>query len=806
MGTLLQDLRFGLRSLRKRPGLTLVAVLSLGLAIGANSTVFTWLNTFVLRPLPAVPEYGRIVAVQTHAPGDAEWSISYPSLKDWRAQSRSMDLASASFGEFGLRGETGASVERVWGGVVSGNYFRVLRVAPVLGRLLTMHDEEQRTPVVVLGYSFWKRRFAGDSGIVGRTITLNQEPLTVVGIAAPRFGGTTVGLRWDLFVPVTLGPLLHAGGDLTDRENEWMDGVGRLNDGWSLARAQAELDGVAKRVAAANADADARNGAYVKPMSDEGAGQFMRPVLVALLAVTGLVLLIACANVGSLLLARAVARRREIGIRIAIGAGRARLIRQLLTESVALAALAGLVGIGVTFWARDTLSALIPPSPYPISIEYLVSAPVLLFTLGITLVAVLAFGLAPAVQTSAPELVPALKDGVGGPVRRSRLQNGLVVAQVALSLVSLVCAGLFLRSLEAARHTDVGIESPEHVLLVSTDLQLAGVPESLRVAVATKLLDNLRALPGVSAASLMLDAPLGFGGYSSSGVEPDGYVAQRGENMSVEYEIVGSDFFRAFGIPLVEGRGITAQDLATSEKVAVVNQRFVSRFWPGQDPIGRQFKQGGTTWTVVGVAKQGKYHDLDERAAAMTYVPLAQHPTSGFDVIVRSSGDPSPLAPALKRAFQATDADLPFLDVRTMAEHMQAALFGYTIGATMLAAFGALALLLSAIGIYGIMAYTVSQRTREIGLRVALGAARRDVVRMVIGRAMRLAGLGLAIGLVAALGAGRMLRSMLLGVSGSDPLTFAAIGLLLAAVALAASWLPARRAARIDPMVALRYE
>jgi len=803
--SVLTDLRYGLRQLRKRPGLTLVAVLSLGLGIGANATVFTWMNTFVLRPLPAVPDFDRIVAVNTHAPGGGSWSVSYPNLRDWRAQSRSLDIAGAAEGEVGLRGDQGG-IERTWIAMASGNFFNVLGVKPALGRLLTLRDEAERSPVVVLGYAYWRRRFAGDSAVIGRHLELNGHPLQVIGVAAPRFGGTTIGLQLDAYAPVTLVPMLTGLSGLDVRGDEFLDVVGRIRGGWTLAQARQELDAVAKRVAAATGDDDARNGVFVTPLAEQGTASYLRPVLIALLGVTGLVLLIACANVANLLLARAITRRREIGIRLALGAGRRRLVRQLLTESVALGVMAGGVGVLVAYWSRDALTSLLPPAPFPIGLDFIVDGRVLLFTLGVTLAAAMAFGLFPALQASNPALVPTFKDEIGGgPAHRSRLESALVAGQVALSLVALVCAGLFLRTLHASRAADVGFTGPDHVLLVTTDLHLAGVPDSQRVATAQRLLDRLRALPGVEAASLAMNSPLGFGGVVSESVEPEGYAPRRDENMSIEYQVVGGDYFRAMGIPLVRGRAIERGDAAGALPVAVVNERFAQRFWPGQDPIGKRIRRG--VWrTVVGVARQGKYHSLTESSRALIYVPFAQEPRNDFDVLLRASGDPRALTGAAHEAFKAVDADLPFLDVRTLAEHMQAAMFVQTVGATMLGALGAMALLLSGIGIFGVLSYHVSQRTREIGVRVALGAARGEVVRLVVGRAAGVVAAGIVAGLVLSLAAGQLLRSQLIGVGPRDPLTYLAIALLLALVALGAAWLPARRAARVDPMVALRYE
>jgi predicted permease len=806
MDSLLQDLRFGLRSLRKNVGLTLVAVLSLGLGIGANTTVFTWLNAFVIQPLPMVPDYGRLMGIFTRGPSGAEWSVSYLSLRDWREQSKSLDIAAGNFAMLGLRGE-GFTTERSWGYLATGNYFEVLKVRPALGRLLSMADENERTPVVVLGYAYWQRRFAGDSAIIGRHLVLNGNDLTVVGIAPPRFGGSMVGLVADLFLPITLQPRLAGFNNLEDRQSQWLDGIGRLRDGWTVAAAREELDALAKRVGAETGDTDAAHGAWVKPLNRTGPSEMMRPVFLALLGVTAVVLLIACANVANLLLARAVSRRREIAVRLALGANRGRLMRQLLTESLALGLAAGLVGILVSFWSRDLLLQMVPPAPFPIGLDFAVRPSVLVFALAVSIATSLLFGLAPAVQASRPALVPALKDGIGGePSPRARLQAGLVVAQVALSLVSLVCAGLFIRSLQASSSVETGFSGADHVLLANTDFRLAGVPDSSHAAVVQRLLEAMRAVPGVEAASVATMVPLGFGGTSSRGTEIEGYTPQTDENLSLQYSMVGDDYFRAMGIRLVRGRAIGQQDAAGAPAVAVVNERFVDKFWPGLDPIGRRFRQGGRWYTVVGVAQQGKYQSLDEPKRVMVYMPYAQNAWNEFTFHVRAAGDPTALSAALRAAAQSVNADLPLLDVRTMAEHMQASLFVQRLGATMLAAFGLMALALSAIGIYGVMSYSVSQRTREIGVRVALGAARRDVVALVVGRAMRLASVGLVIGLAAALGAGQLLRSQLVGVGPRDPLTFTAIVLLLAAVALGASWIPARRAAKVDPMVALRYE
>ncbi len=810
MDALFRDLRFGLRALARHPGLTLIAVLSLGLGIGANTTVFSWMETFVLKPLPAVAGVGRLISVHTRAPDGDAWSASWPDFRDWRAQTRSADLAVFDMSWFGMR-EGDGGTERAWGLFVSSNYFDVMGVRPALGRAFLPDDETSAAQVVVLNYAYWQRRFAGDSGVINRTLALNGQTFAIVGIAAPRFGGTIVGLNFDLFVPATTMRALRARGEQTLVERRWQtfDVVGRLRPGVSRQQAALEIDRVAKAAGIAGGVADHR-GAIVRAFTDEGAPSWLSPVLRALLGVTGVVLLIACANVANLLLARATARQREIAIRLAVGAGRGRLVRQLLTESAALAAMAGVVGVLVAFWGSDVMLAFIPPGPYPIDVQFGIDARVLVFAVAATGLTALLFGLVPALRASKPQLVPTLKDeiGTGGP-GRSRLQHALLVGQVGLSLVSLVCAGLFVRSLQHARAIDVGFTGPERVLLAETDLRLAGLTgDSAQVAMTARLLVRARAVPGVEAAAVAMRVPLGYSGSSSSGTRIEGYTPQPEENMSVRYNVVGGDYFRAMGIDVVRGRATTDDDMTGTEPVAVVNERFVERYWPGQDPIGRRLNWGGETWhTVVGVVRTGRYEDLTEQPTPMIYKPFGyRNGLPGWTLHVRTAGDPNALATPLRREFQEAAADLPFLDVRTLARHIEPAYFTQRMGAWMLTAFGMLALALSAVGIYGTMSYSVSRRTREIGVRVALGAGRRDVVGLVVGRAMGLAGLGLLVGGVAALGVGQLLATLLVGVSPRDPLTFAAIGLVLGGVALVASWIPARRAAKVDPMVALRYE
>jgi putative ABC transport system permease protein len=808
VGSLLQDLKYGFRALLRQRGLTAVAVLSLGLAIGATATVFTWLNGMVLNPLPAIPDWHRVVVAHTRAPEGGTWSVSWQDFRDWRDGLRSADLAAWDMMPVGLRDGSGPT-ERAWSMLVSGNYFEELQVRPAFGRVLRLDDETRHAPVAVLGYRYWQRRFAGDSAVIGRTITLNGTGFTIVGVAARRFVGNYVGMDLHLYVPLTALPLLTPGGaaQLADRAQRNFEVIGRLAPGATVAQATAELEPLARRAGAAGGLAQPL-GAVVRAHRDIDAPGAMRPLLGALLGVAGLVLLVACANVAGLLLARAVARRREIAVRLAVGASRGRLVRQLLTESVVLAAFAGAFGLLLTFWSRDALLALLPAVPYPVFMDFELNGWVVAFATLVTAGAAIAFGLAPALQASRPELVPALKDEIGGGGRGGRLLGSLVVAQVALSLVTLVAAGLFMRSLAQVRSIDTGMAGLDRVLLVSTDLRLSGLRgDSLHVTMARNLLERTRALPGVATAAIARSVPLGPAGLPAAETRIDGYAPRPDEIVQVAHNDVTDGYFAATGIRLLAGRLIEAADVSGNAPVAVVNEAFVRRYLAGRTAVGATLSQQGQTLRIVGVVATTKVADYTEQPVPVVYRPYsARFAPAAFSLHVRTAGPPLELVPAVRGAFAEVSAELPFLDPRSMADFTTIPYWPQLVGATMLTGIGALALLLSAVGIYGIMAYTVSRRTREIGVRVALGATRRAVLALVLRRAVRLAGLGLAVGLAGAFGVGRLLGSMLYGVSGSDPLTFAVIAALLGTVALLASWVPARRAARVDPMIALRSE
>ncbi len=811
MDSLRQDIRFALRSFARQPALTAIAVLSLGLGIGATATVFTWLQGMVVNPLPAIPDWDRLVVAYHRAPeGGITKAVSWPDLQDWRAGARSADLAAWDMMPVGLRDGSGPT-ERAWTFLVSGNYFEDLRVRAAFGRVLRMQDEQQRASVAVLGHDYWRRRFAGDSGVIGRSITLNGSAFTIVGVAAPRFGGSYIGLNLNMYVPMTAFAVLTADGAelLQDRQRRSLEVIGRLKPGATAEQASAELDPLARRAAAA-AGVVQPLGALVRLHSTVDAPGAMRPMLTALLVVAGLVLLIACANVANLLLARAMARRREVAVRLAVGASRGRLVRQLLTESLALAAMAGVVGMVLTFWGRDAMLALLPAVPFPVGLNFEIDGRVVTFATLVTAATAMAFGLVPALQASRPELVPTLKDEIGdGSGGRGRLQGALVAMQVALSVVTLVAAGLFVRTLDQVRDIDTGMTGLDRVLLVGTDLRLAGTTgDSVPVAVARELLERVRALPGVEAASAARSIPLSPSALPTMTVRVEGYVPRPDEDMSVGDNVVSAGYLRTLGIRLLEGRAIGDADLADDAPVAVVNEAFARRFLAGRSAVGARISMDGGDWlSVVGVVATGKYNDYTEAPTPVVLRPFsARSAPPAFTLHVRAAGDAAALTAAVRGVFAEVGGDLPFLDPRDMAAYTTIPYWPQQVGAILLAAVGLLALLLAAVGIYGSMAYAVSRRVREIGVRVALGAARGQVVRLVLGRGLRLTALGLAIGLAGALAVGQALRAQLYGVSPQDPVTLAGVGLLLMAVALAACAVPARRAARVDPMVALRSE
>ena len=822
METLIQDVRYGLRMLIKNPGFTLVAVLSLALGIGANTTIFTLINSVLLHPIP-VRDPERLVAIfvtdeQNKTTNFATLGISGPNWKDVRDQNDVFEGTAGYTGSpFSLSGGTGEP-EQIFGDLVSGNFFTLLGATPALGRgLLPEEDKvDGAAPVVVLGDRLWRRRFAADPGIVGKTITLNGRGFTVVGVAARGFKGINTLGGPDLWVPLAMHAQILTGfaaENYDDRRALLFNAIARFKPGATIEQADAAVKTIAKRLERQYPTPNRGRSTVLLPIAQATVNPNFRHLLVVagglLMSVVGLVLLIACANVANLLLARATARRKEIAIRVSMGAGRLRLVRQLMTESVVLALLGGAAGLLVAFWTRDLILAFRPPQLFFGPVELDLDTRVLLFTLLVAVLTGLLFGIVPALQASRPDLIVELKERTGQPGqsgRRVSLRGVLVVAQVALSLVSLIGAGLFLRSLVNTERIDPGFDA-KNLLTLSFDVGSQGYDQARGEAFGKRVLETVRAIPGVRSAALSADLPMG-GGIGRT-VFPEGQEPATGAvGQFTTANQVSPGYLDTLGMKLVRGRDVAEMDRAGAPLVVLINEAMAKQFWKDQDVIGKRFKFFGDEEfrQVVGIVRDTKLFTLGEEPQSQAFIPALQFYTPAMTVNVRAAGDAATLLPTLRREIQALEPTMPLTNVDTAESLISQALWAPRMGAALLSAFGLIALVLAAIGIYGVMSYSVIQRTVEFGLRMALGARPADLLGLVLRQGMTLVAIGLAGGIVAALAATRLVGTLLVGMSATDPATFTLISLLLAAVAALAGYLPARRATRVDPMVALRYE
>ena len=814
MDVLLQDLRYALRGLRRTPGFTLVAVLTLALGIGANASVFTLLSAALLRRISSDAP-GRLVwLVGTAESGSRFSSMSYPEFRDHQVRD-DVFAGLAAYDRIGLVLGSGGEPERIGGLVVTGGYFSVLGIRAAAGRFLQPADEAPGAePAVVLSDGLWRRRFGADSGLIGRAILISSHPFTVVGVAPPGFVGVDIGEAADVFVPMTAAAQAWPGirARMDERSGWWLRAIGRLRSGVSLTQARAQVRSVGAQLSELYPGTQRRTGAWVEPLAgglDPNNRRQALPVLVMLMAVPAIVLLIACANLANLLLNRAAARRREIGVRLALGATRGRLVRQLLTESLVLGLLAGVAALLLSLWLSDGV-ALIGQVPLAITSVMKPDRYVLAFTAILAVVTGVVFGLVPALGATRPALVETLSEGgVGGtPFRRSRLVSLFVIAQVAASLVLLVTAGLFLRSLDKATRVDPGFD-PRHGLVATIDLEMQGYNAERRDVFYREVVSRAAALPGVRAVTLTGNLPL-TGRDFGAAVYLEGRQRDA-DGIGVGFTTIWSGYFATLGVPLVAGREVTAADGPSSPPVAIVNETLARRLWPGQPAIGKRLRFGGPDrplLEVVGVARDGKYSDLTEDSRNFVYLPERQQAGVSPDMtlLVRTVGDPAAMAPALRGLIRSMDPSLAVFDTRTLEDVIQGQLGKSRAASALLGSFGALALLLASLGLYGVVAYGVTRRTREIGIRMALGAARRNVLGLIVGEGVRLAAAGIVIGLVASALLTRLVSRFLYGVTATDLGTFAAVSLVLAGVAVAASLVPARRAARVDPMAALRSE
>jgi putative ABC transport system permease protein len=808
MNTFLQDLRYAVRMLRQTPVFTAVAVLTLALGIGANSAIFSIVDTVLLRPLPYQdPE--RLVVVWEKPPGGRRNSVSAANFLDWRDQNKVFEhLVAIGFGSFNLSG--GEQPEQVSGMRVSAAYFQMLGARPALGRAFLGEDDRPGAQrVVIFSYGLWLRRFGADPKVVGQAITMDGEKYIVVGVMPAQFRFVAGP---ELWTPIALDPAKAA------RDFHYLIPVGRLKPGVTLEQARAEMGGIARNIERAYPKSNQGWGVTIEPLHSSLVEPLRQSILV-LFGAVGFVLLIACVNVANLLLAKAAARHREIAIRASLGAGRFRLIRQLLTESVLLALIGGVLGVLLAVWLVTIVPAVLPQFLTSALAPIAVDGRVLLFALAVSLATGLLFGLAPAWRSSSLNLHETLKEASRGSTRGSggRFRGALVASEVALSLVLLIAAGLMIRSLFSMTQVKPGFR-PENVLTMRLTLPQSRYPAAQQVRLFYRqMLDRVAALPGVRAAGLSSSLPLQGWSFGMP-FEIEGQAPRpKAELPAAHFQMVSPGYFRAQGIALRKGREFTERDNEAGPPVALVNETFVRRYLANEEPLGKrvrvealisgQQKLGPPiAWEIVGVIGEVKVSSLRSDGEAEIYVPCWQSTWPGSALSIRTATEPMSLAQAVRTAIQSVDKDLPVTGVRTMEQVVAASVTQPRFFAGLITVFAGLALLLAALGIYGVMSYAVTQRTHEMGIRAALGARQRDLLRMVVGQGMLLAAIGLAIGLAGAFGLTRLLTSLLFGVSATDPLTFIAVSLLLAAVAFAASYLPARRAARVDPMVALRYE
>jgi len=807
-----RDTGYALRMLWRSPGFTVLAIVCLTLGIGANVAVFSWIEGILLRPYPLVVDQDRLFAVtgtNRGAPGHTD--VSWP---DWLDLQRASTLAEAFIGEkiTGTTLSIGDRAERASGSMVSANYFDAIGVRPVLGRSFEPGEDSGRNahPVTVISYEMWRDRFHGDPGVIGKTQVLSGLPHTIVGVAPKGFYGTFVGYAFQFWVPASMQSQFDAGVyKLEDRGARWIEGYVRLKPGVTIEQAQAEMSAIAARLEADYPETNRGRGVKLFPLWQtpfNNAGALLPTLAVALVVVLS-VLLIACANVGNLLLVRAFARQQEMTIRLSVGAGRGRLVKQLMTEGLILSAIAAAGGLLVANWLRDALALLTPPRGgvvlrLPGELDWRVLA----VSAGVCLGSTVLFGLVPAMLTSNIDLAGALRSESGGVIggrSRASVRSTLVLVQVSLSFVLLVGAGLLIQSLQAVRNASPGF-STDGVLTTGVDLFTAGYDPQRAKNFQDELIDRLQALGGVESAALSRMTPFSYRNYSTAPIAVDGYDAPPDQQPAADYNEIGPGFLATMGIPLVSGREFTRADNERAPLVAVVDETMAAQFWRGVDPVGRRVQVKGRWMQIVGLARNARYRNLLETPKPFFYVALRQNFSATTALQLRTAQRPAALAPALVREIHALDANVAPSELITMREQVDRTTAAQRISVTILVVFGALALVLAAIGLYGVMASTVSQSSRELALRMALGAGASDLLGLVLSQGLALTAGGVVVGLVAALQVTRLLGYLLYKVSPRDPLAFASAFVVIAVASLVACFVPAWRAVRTDPLRALR--
>lgn len=814
MQTFFQDLRFGFRMLRRSPGFSILVILCLTLGIGTNAAVFSWIEGILIRPYPLVPHQDRMFALGGTTRGvQAGNSLSYPDFLDFEKNS-------TLFESFIVDKITGTSLsvgdraERASAGIVSANYFDALGIKPILGRGFRPEEGEGRNahPVVVISYRTWKDRYGADPNIIGRTQYLDGVQHTIIGVAPEKFHGTFVGYSFNFWVPLSMQETFDSTGyHLEDRGARWIEGYAFLKPGVTRQQAQAELDSIAQRLEKDFPETNRGHGIQLLPLwkTPFNGASAMNQTLGITMAVVFLVLLIACANVSNLLLARSLLRRHEMTMRLALGAGRRRLIRQLLTEGVLLSLIATLGGIAVAYWCRNALVLSFPKPTTGIVIDYSgqIDWRVLMVSAGICILATLIFALVPAIQASHVDLSGALKSEAGGVLAgssRSRLRSALVLVQVALSFVLLAGTGLLLQSLNKMRNASPGFST--EVVATGVDLFSAGYNLERAKIFHTQLLDSVRTLPGVESASLTRVIPFTYTPYSTAPIEVDGYQPPPNEQPTADYNQVAEEYFTTIGIPIVSGREFLRTDDENAPPVAIINETMAGKYWPGKNALGERLKVKDKWMQVVGIAKNANYETKREPAKPFFYVPLRQNFAIQNNLVIRTRQTPGAILNAVAPAVQALDANLAPLRTYRLGEQVDRMGYSERLAVTLVALFGAMALFLAIIGLYAVMSYSVSQGTRELGLRMALGAGVKDLLGMVLSHGLRLMAAGILVGAIAGVVLTRLMANLLYKVSPRDPVAFGSALLVIIIASLVACFLPAWRATRIDPVKALREQ
>jgi predicted permease len=811
MTCLMHEIRYAARQLGKNPAFTIMAVLTLALGIGATSTILSWISATLFNPIPAAKNVERMLTIQRGERSEHPTPpLSYPDFCDLRAGTRTLSGMIAEHQDFISITGTGRP-ERLYGELTTADYFEVLGVKPVLGSTLisTRANERAGAPIAVLSYHLWQDYFGGDRGIVGKTIQLNRHAYTIVGVAPKGFRGVVNGLRSDIFLPLGMMQQVWGWNPIDKRGSAFLNVLGVLRPGVDQRRAENELNALMQNLVAQYPEGDhaAANQISTDPLwrSPFGVNVYMAGTLPILLALAALLLLLACANVANLLLVRSIGRRLEFAIRISLGAGRWALARQLMLENVLVALAAGGLALSGTMWTARGMAAFVPSTSLPLVLDGSVDRRVMLATVVVSLLTAVISGVLPALRASSVSPCSILKDealNASASLRKSRLTAGLVIAQIALSLLMLTCAGLFVRSLANAQRADPGFD-PNHVLLMTFDVSQMGYTAKTETEFERQVVQRVKLLPGVDGATLADFSPLSFTIHSDNEV-PEGYVRRLHEDMEVDRGFVGSGYLGLMRTPLVAGRDFTDQDMTDTPPVAIVNQAFVDRYWPGQNAVGKRIYDGHQWNTVVGVAANGKYRRLIYDPTPLMLAPLTYSDEAILHV--RTRGEPMAMAGEVERTIHSLNGDVPLYNITTLKQNMQMGSVFERIAVTFAGTFGLLALLLAAVGIYGVVSYTARQRTHEIGIRIALGARKAVILRDVLRQGLILTVSGLAVGTAASLILTRFLRGMLYGVGAADLATFVTVATALFVVALIACYFPARRATTVDPVQALHTQ